>query len=207
VVTVGLSRSSVTFEASAFHGRESDEDRIAMQIGALDSWSGRVSWRRAGWHAQVSTARLEKPEAVELTDLTRITASIGHDVSWSAGNLSWLFAWGYNHGRNHREHGWLLEGAWRPDPDDIWYLRAEVVDKNILTAGGLHPPGFEHEHVYSRVAAATVGYERLLRESELGRLALGADLTLYRTPASLVDSYGRPVSVHLFLRAALGARR
>ena len=33
-----------------------------------------------------------------------------------------------------------------------------------------------------------------------GRLGVGADLTTYRVPANLKDSYGRPLSVHVFVR-------
>ena len=206
VVTVGLSRPSVTIEGSAFHGGEPDEARIAVELGPLDSYSGRVSWRLGSWSGQVSAARLHQPEAVELTDVTRVTASLGQDTPWREGRVAWLLAWGWNYGTNHDEQAALFEGVWRPSAKSAWYWRGEIVEKNILTAGGLHPPGFEHPHVYSTVGAATIGYERGVWRGRGVSLGLGGDVTVHHTPENLLESYGHPVSAHAFARLGFSSR-
>ena len=43
VVTSGVVIDRLKIEASAFNGREPDEQRWSIQLSALDSWSGRVS--------------------------------------------------------------------------------------------------------------------------------------------------------------------
>jgi hypothetical protein len=80
-------------------------------------------------------------------------------------------------------------------------MRAELVDKDILEAGGYDPPEFSHAHPLSRVGALTLGYQRRFAEFAHGNLGIGADATVYRTPANLLTPYGHPVSFHLFLIA------
>src|SRR3954447_3518020 len=79
VVTGGLTHSALTFEGSWFRGAEPDEDRTDIEMGKLDSYSGRVTWKRGGWSVQASGAHLTRPEYVEpFSDMTRLTASIEH---------------------------------------------------------------------------------------------------------------------------------
>lgn len=96
--------------------------------------------------------------------------------------------------------GYLLEATARPQRRIAYYLRAEVVAKDILGAGGRHPLGFTHFHPLSKVGALTAGYVVDLSRSRAGTIGLGGDVTAYSVPANLKDSYGRPLSVHLFLR-------
>lgn len=79
VVTGGVQQGAFTIEASWFQGAEPDENRKDIDFGALDSYSGRLSWRRGAWDAQFSAGQLTTPEYVEpFSDVTRLTASIGH---------------------------------------------------------------------------------------------------------------------------------
>jgi hypothetical protein len=63
----------------------------------------------------------------------------------------------------------LVEAAWQTSTLDQFYARGEFLLKNILSAGGYHPPGFFHEHTLSKIAALTIGYERRIVASRFGR--------------------------------------
>jgi hypothetical protein len=201
VVTVGASARNVLLEGSLFHGRESDENRWDIDLGPLDSWSTRLSWSRGPWQAQVSGGRLHSPEATEpLFDVTRITASVGYVRTASERPLAVLVAWGDNFEVHGHLNAYLAEITAAVSRRSSLYGRAELVDKDILDAGGLHPAGFTHFHEISRVAAFTAGYTRSLIEGRAGQLAIGADATTYRVPPNLKEPYGSPLSFHIFLR-------
>lgn len=79
-------------------------------------------------------------------------------------------------------------------------MRAELATKDILGAGGRHPRGFTHFHPLSRVGALTGGYVFDVSETRAGNFGIGGDVTVYKVAANLLDSYGAPVSFHVFLR-------
>ena len=202
VVAGGLTRGGVTAEASIFHGREPDENRLDIEMGKLDSYAGRVWFRRGPWAAQVSGGHLKHPDVTEFADLNRYTASVEHGAADDPVKFTVLF--GMNHhpnlnGAGVKEYAWLTDVAWRVRESDLVYLRAELVDKDILEAGGYDPPEFAHAHPLSRVGALTLGYQRRFAELSHGNLGLGGDATVYRTPANLRPAYGRPLSFHVFL--------
>lgn len=202
VITVGATIGAWTVDASAFHGREPDEDRVGLDLGPIDSVSGRLSWRSGAWHAQVSGALVNEPERLEPGDTSKITASVEYVAPDGSDPTAW--AWTAAIGRNgrsdHDEWGGLIEAVRRLTPRWRAYSRAELVDRFILV-------DFEHairtgreRHLLSRVGALTVGLERSLSHGPLGQLATGIDVTVHHTPRNLRDSYGRPVSAHLYLR-------
>ncbi len=202
VVTLGAGRGAWTFEASAFHGREPDEDRVAVEFGPIDSYSARLSWSRGPWHAQVSGGRLRFPNPTEFTDEELVTASVSYTGAIRTRPLAVTLACGVarESAIGVAAPACLAEGAWRWALHDEVYGRLEILSKDILTQGGYDPPGFEHPHVLSRVAALTVGYERQMLQTRAGRFGLGADVTLHLRDRNLDDSYGHPVSAHMFLR-------
>ena len=204
VVAAGLTRGTMTVEGSVFHGREPDENRLDIEMGKLDSFAGRVWYRRGPWAAQVSGGHLKQPDATELTDLNRYTASV--EYSGKTTPLKFTALFGMNDhpnlgGRDVKEYAWLTDATWRVRPRDLAYLRAELVDKDILEAGGYDPPEFAHAHPLSRVGALTLGYQRRLADFTHGNLGLGGDVSVYRTPANLLTPYGHPLSFHIFLIA------
>ena len=76
VVTAAVDHGPWIFEASAFNGREPDENRWDFDFGALDSVSGRVWFRpTASWEFQVSTGHLKDPEPLEPGNVQRTTTS------------------------------------------------------------------------------------------------------------------------------------
>ena len=202
VITGGVRRGEWTVETSLFRGREPDEDRVALDMGALDSVSGRVAWQRGPWRAQVSAGHLNEPEVTEPGDLVRSTASLEYDRAADDGRrTAWLAAWGRNGRTDHAETGWLLEGRHDLTLKDTVYSRAELVDRFILVDFAYAAATGLERHLPSSVAALTLGYERGLVARKHTTFALGADLTLHHLSTNLRDSYGRPVSWHVFLRA------
>jgi hypothetical protein len=207
VVTAGLRRGGWQLETSAFRGREPDEDRLDLDLGALDSASVRGSWLGPGTIAQVSVGWLEDPHVSEPGDVTRITASLEHQRSIGARPVALTFAWGQNRGAFSNEAGLLAEATLGVTSRGTAYLRGEIADKHILEAGGLHPVGLQHPHPLSTVKALTLGWQHRLSDRLTGRgtssLSMGADVTAHLTPANLREAYGRPLSIHLYARWAL----
>lgn len=199
VFTAGVERNGLMLEGSWFRGTEPDENRKDIDFGPLDSYSGRLSWRRHGWDAQVSAAHLTTPEWIHpFSDVTRLTASIG--FMRSDGRLAALVAWGQNRETHGNLDAYLLEATLRTHAQHAWYTRVELTTKDILNAGGRHPPGFLHFHPLSRVGALTGGYVFDAVQSRAGRFGIGGDVSVYHVPPNLADNYGAPVSVHLFIR-------
>jgi hypothetical protein len=200
VVTAGVRAGVWQVESSAFRGREPDERRTDLDLGPLDSWSVRGSFLRNGTRAQISAGQLNEPHVTEPGDVTRITASLEHTGDLRGRAVALTLAWGQNRELFAVENGWLAEWTLAAWNRGTGYMRAEIADKHILGAGGSHTPGTQHPHVISRVGALTGGYAHDLWRAASHSLAIGADLTGYRVPAELQDSYGRPLSFHLFGR-------
>lgn len=198
VVAFGVTRSAFTMEVGAFHGREPDEDRLDLDTAALDSYSARLSWANGPWQLQVSGADLTTPERKSPYDATRVTASATYFKGDKNRSLAWTAAFGQNREVFGTLEAYLLEGALRVRKHAI-YGRVENAAKDILDAG-FHPIGIKHTHRQSVISAFTFGYLRDLTSRSTGTLAAGADVTGYRVPDNLKDSYGLPLSFHAFLR-------
>jgi hypothetical protein len=199
VITVGVERRGWKLEAGAFQGREPDENRLDLDLGALDSFSARASWTRGPWSAQVSGATLTTPETNSPYDAKRVTASAAYFKGDENRSIAWLAAFGQNREVHGNLEAYLLE-ATRRVMKNTFYGRAEHVAKDILDAG-FHPLGTAHAHRQSPVSALTLGYTReLTSDSRWGSIALGGDLTGYLVPDNLKQSYGSPLSTHVFLR-------
>ena len=69
-------------------------------------------------------------------------------------------------------------------------------------AGALQPA-----HVLMNVGAFTLGYTRDVFETTLGRIGIGGDATMYYVPRDLQESYGAPLSFHLFLTVPIRRRQ
>lgn len=211
VITTGLVIDRVKLEASAFNGREPNEERWSIQLAALDSWSGRASYApSANWTAQYSVGRLEHPEALEPGSQWRETASVEYnrpmgqsdkresEKSW--GNWATSLIWGRVHkiATDTTLNSYLLESTLTFHQRYYAFSRFELVDKDeLFPAAAVHP-------VY-RIGAYTFGGERDLVGNRRGQLGLGADVTLYSKPSVLDASYGNfPVSFQIFLRMRPG---
>jgi hypothetical protein len=207
VLTGGVRAGRWQVEASAFRGREPDENRTDIDLGVLDSYAVRGTWSRGDSRAQVSVGWINEPNVTEPGDVTRVTASFEHDGTLGGRRAALTLAFGRNDEFVSAESAFLAEaaiGLWRLGTG---YVRGEIADKHILGAGGRHPPGVQHPHIISTVGALTVGYSHELLTGGAQSLSIGGDITGHRTPSELVPFYGRPVSVHLYARWNLITRR
>ncbi len=201
VVTTGLVIDRVKLEASAFNGREPNEQRSSIQLAPLDSWSGRA-WiaPTRNWTAEYSVGRLEHPEALEPWSQWRETSSVEYNRPLSGGDWATTFVWGrvQKIGIGTVLNSYLLESTLNFHSRNYVFSRLELVDKDeLFPLSATHP-------VY-RIGAYTFGGERDLIHNRAWQMGLGADLTFYSKPAALDASYGQnPVSFQIFLRMRPG---
>lgn len=220
VITAGVTAWRFRIESSLFRGAEPDENRKDIEMGKLDSWSGRISFTPAeNWALQFSYGHLVHPEAIEPGNVKRITASVAYNRSWRDGNWANSLIWGRNHELHGNSNAYLLESTVNFLDKNYFYTRMELVDKqglleeNIFGRPGLdvfHPIGNGLElgnrfDQFFRVGAFTFGGVRdILAESKL-RVGIGADVTFYHVPDGLKPIYGSsPTSFHVFLRIRPG---
>ncbi len=175
-ITFGLVTASVyngrwKGEVSLFNGREPDEHRADLDLGALDSISGRLTVMPSeSLVLQVSAGHLEESEAEfapePRADVDRLTASATYHRRLGQGLSTTTVAYGVNSGIEvipgaHVDlvtHALLLESSLNTSERHTWFARAEIVGK----------PG-EDLHVHEDPARIFVvgklqaGYERALK--------------------------------------------
>jgi hypothetical protein len=203
VLTAGAVVDRVKFEASAFHGREPDENRWDIETGKLDSHSFRLSVNPTErWAMQWSYGRIHSPEQLEPEiDQDRVTASALYDGAWG-GNNRWegLAAWGQD--MNHPGHtlnAFTLEASAVLADRHTLFARFEHVEKDELFLAPDPRAGEEF-----RVGELTAGYRRDWLAGEHVSIGLGAAGSLSFVPGAIQDSYGElPASGWLFLHLAL----
>jgi hypothetical protein len=203
VLTAALRRRWARLEASGFHGAEPGENRWTISYGPIDSWSTRFSvMPSSNWMAQVSVGRLTHPEASELGDVLRTTASVhysrptSHGEAWSSSLI-----WGRNHSTfTHRDLNSYLAESVLPVPGRNFLTgRWELVDKDELLSTG---------QVF-RIAAYTLGFTHDLPAIVPGvETGIGANASAYTLPGTLVSYYGaHPLGVNIYLRFRLKPAR
>ena len=197
VVTTGFVIDWVKVEASAFNGREPNEQRWSIQMAALDSWSGRVFAAPArNWTAQYSIGRLEHPEALEPGSQWRQTASVEYNRPFTGGSWATSLIWGRVHkiATGVNLNSYLLESTVNFRERNYAFTRMELVDKDEL---------FPQASVVTsyRIGAYTFGGVRDVIQNRNWQMGLGADVTFYSKPGELDAAYGDiPVSFQIFLR-------
>jgi hypothetical protein len=202
VLRAGVRFGSLNFEGSVFRGAAPDEDRVDIERPGLDSWATRIRWQRGPWEAQVSGGHLKQPEWFEPFDATRITASLTFDGEARGRPLAMTLAWGANrqfNGFNGNVDGFLLEGDLRATGAVAVYGRIEVTAKELFGLSP-HPKEFAHRHWFSEIKAFTFGSVWDLPLERVGRLGVGADVTLYDMGEDLRTYYDPSRSFHIFLR-------
>lgn len=199
VVTVGYAAPKWQIEASAFRGREPDEDRWDIETPKLDSWSVRATFNPSPrWSVQASYGQIKEPEPIHPgEDEQRFTSS----VHYGDGKLSAMGAFS----AKKRHHGdtstaWLGEVNWDLDQHNSLFGRAENVSNDELFPNPLDPL---HDTAF-RVTKLQAGYARRIPVGPF-ELALGGSLSAYAKPAALDAAYGdNPWGYTLFARISLG---
>jgi len=195
VATLGFRYGKFRLEGSSFTGRELDENRYNFDKPRFDSWSGRLSFNpNAHWALQVSHGFIKSPEELHpLEDVNRTTASATYSYPFHEKSfLSVTALWGMNKIKDEdASNAALLEANLRMNKL-IVYGRYEWVQKsgeelNILI-----------NDLYS-LNAFTLGASYDLIQSNVIRMALGAQGTLYHAP-EVLSFYGHnPLAGEVYL--------
>ncbi|MFY9610843.1 MAG: c-type cytochrome [Blastocatellia bacterium] len=220
VITAGVTAWRFRLESSLFHGAEPDENRKDIEMGKLDSWSGRIWFTPTpNWAMQFSYGHLVNPEALEPGNIRRLTASISHDLSWDDGNWATSLIWGRNSEQHGKSNAYLLESTVNFLDKNYLYTRMELVDKlGLLEENIFGRPGLDESHPVDngmdqgshfdqsfRVGAFSFGGVRDIVAASKLRVGIGADATFYHVPDELKPVYGAsPKSFHVFLRIRPG---
>jgi hypothetical protein len=201
VVTGGWTWQQLRLEASAFNGREPDQNRYNIELRPLDSYAARVSYNpTADLSLQGSFGRLASPEQLQpAVSVRRSTAS----VSYNAPLWRWwqtTLAWGHNNpSTGPGSSAWLLESALNIANTHTLFARLERVGKDELFLPGAA--------LYGRtftINKVSLGYIRELAHLGALDLGLGGLVSTYRYPAELNPTYGaHPTSFMVFVRARL----
>ena len=191
-------------EGSIFRGREPDEHRHDVDLGALDSWSTRV-WLRpaAAWTIQASYGFLHEPERLEPGDQRRMNASVSWFRERESNYSAVTAAVGWTDRQYSTVHAVLVEGTRRAGRTSI-YGRFE--DLTVETEILLFPEIVHRPHpgeLVDPIHAFTAGADREVARVKALSLGLGGDVTFYQPPPLLqITHEAHPVSCHVFLRIA-----
>jgi hypothetical protein len=207
VITAGATAGAWTLASSWFRGREPDENRTDLDLGALDSYSVRLGWARGAWSAQASGAALTMPELTTPYDAKKLSASVTYVQTDArrAPRIAWTAAFGQNREIHGNLEAYLLEGRMSLTSRDALYARAESSWRYDILDAGFHPRGVFHRHRQSQVGALTLGYVRDVWTTPDRRIGVGGDVTGYLVPDNLQEAYGSPASFHVFLRYRRGS--
>ena len=138
VATAGVFTARWKAEASAFNGREPDENRHNLDLAPLDSYSGRVWWMPSpAWAVQVSAGHLTDAEPAHedlaTVDKNLTTASVSYNRRLVGTDAQWAstVAWGraVETGRPATQF-LLMETSVARSPHDTWFGRAELGTKS-----------------------------------------------------------------------------
>ena len=204
VVAARLDAGHLSFEGSAFHGREPDEHRYDVDVGKPDSWSARV-WVRplTGVAVQVSHGFLHEPERLEPGDQRRTNASVGFWRSGGETSTGVTLALGRNKRQYSSVSGFLAE-ATHTRRRFTAYARAErleVETEILLFPFVLHKPHAGELVDTVGVISAGAVVDVFSRRGVV--VGIGGDAANYALPPLLQVTHGdRPWSFHLFFRVA-----
>jgi hypothetical protein len=142
LVTAGIYDERWKAEISLFNGREPDEHRADLDLGALDSVAGRLTFTPSeNLVLQVSAGHLEEAEAEfppePRADVDRLTASATYHRRVGSGLSATTLAYGVNSGIevipgarvSLVTHAFLLESSLTMAGRHTWFARTEVVGK------------------------------------------------------------------------------
>ncbi len=189
VVTAAVYGQRWKAEVSAFNGREPDENRTDVDIGALDSISGRASWLpTANLALQISAGRLndaERGDTDVAIDVTRVTASVSYHLRPAPGRLwATTVGWGRNGEAQHASDALLIESSLSLANRNLVYGRFEIAEKRAHDLDVTEPP---ESFVVSKLQG---GYTRYLPPVKGFQAGIGAGASLAIVPESLKSAYG-----------------
>ena len=202
VVTAGYVWDRVKLDASAFNGREPDQNRYDVELRRFDSYSARLSYNPLPDLAlQVSYGRLASPEQLEpKVAVHRSTVSASYNRMLATVHWQTTFAFGRNDPQpGTSSDAWLLESELILADVHTLFGRAEHVAKNELFLPG--------QPLYGQtftINSLSLGYIYDFTRLAQSRVGVGGLVTVYHYPSILDATYGGGlVSAMLFLRIKL----
>ena len=187
VVTTGRVFGDWKIEASAFSGREPNQQRYQINDPNIDSYAARLSVNpTTNWALQVSYGYLKSPEQLspQMSE-RRATASASYNLPFGGNDWATTFAWG----RKNDLDGFLLESALILQGDDRFYVRLERADEEELAA---------------TPSKASLGYVHDFPIGEHFAFGIGGTISRYLYDGALNALYGdNPTSGLLYVRVKL----
>ena len=205
VVAAAFERGPLTVEASAFNGREPDQERWDFDFGPLDSYAARVWFRpNESWEAQVSSGFLKDPEELVPGDARRTTASLSWLQQRSQGMRAVTVGYGVNDAHGEHRHGVFGEFTFERGRNSVsGRLEFQQVETELLLTGQIPADGHDAADP-ATVTALTLGGSRQLIAWRGWEGAVGAHVAFYAVPDVLEASYSNhPVSAQVFFRLRL----
>jgi hypothetical protein len=188
VVTSGITIGKLTVEASGFSGREPGEARWSLEKGAIDSVSGRVSFKLTGRSlVQYSQGNIHGIAERQSASYTYVRPHAGG--YWASSLI-----YGRNVEPSHTANSFLAETtAFLKNKHWVWG-RTEYLDRDSF---------------HGKVTAYTIGYGRELKSPvKWASLSLGGQFNFYRVPPEAKPLYGSsPVGAQVNLRLRLKSSR
>jgi len=216
LVTTAVYQRRWKAEMSVFNSREPDENRGDLDLAALDSIAGRVTFLPNERFAfQISAGHLTDahPEFAPRppSDVDRATASVIYHRPFAAdGVWATTLAWGMNSGPvviptggfDATTHALLLESSATFHDRDTWFGRGELVQK---------PAEDLHAHEYGAeifgVAKIQGGYARQFNSWKGVTTAVGGSVSFSIVPPELASRYGGRVAPGVALFATVRSPR
>ena len=200
VVTGGLIVDNWKIEASAFRGREPDQNRYDIEAPKLDSFAARLSWNPIReLSMQLSWGRLNSPEQLaQGVNEDRLTASATYTQPFGSDNVwSTTAAWGRKMLRpGETLDGFMLETAVILQKTYTVFARAERVASNELTHDIVGLDG----RVFA-VGKLSVGGIYDFYRTDHVKAGIGGLVSKFAYPAELTPLYGsNPTGYMVFAR-------
>ena len=213
VLTAGVTWNAVRIEASGFRGQEPNENRWNIDMGAMDSWSTRLSiFPTKNWSFQVSGAHIKRPETLHADDVDRVTASVHHVLPRPGGNYwasSFIWARNYKTVEDLGTQALVAETVVPLARKNFvtgrfeWSQRDELLENDRELAHQIED--LTGKRAFN-VTAMTAGYTRDVFMARNLQAGLGANVTAYAIDSALKPYYGdHPWGVNFFLRFRLKA--
>jgi len=188
VITSGVTIGRLTVEASGFNGSEPGEARWKLEKGAVDSVSGRISYKLTGRSLfQYSQGHIEGVAERQSASYTYVRP---HQGGYWASSL----IYGRNVEPEHTSNSFLAEStAFLKQKYWVWG-RIEYLDR---------------ESFHGKVSAFTAGYGHEIKSPvKWASMSLGGQFNWYRAPAEAKPLYGSsPVGAQVNLRIRLKSSR